>query len=96
MSSLLANQIEAIRIIDKKIDGIRLELYRRVGRFNTLEAAAWDLAWRRCPDLYARQEALFRFRGVAQQIRDAIIDTEYRAEQRRERAAHRKAMRAAA
>jgi hypothetical protein len=95
-SALLTSQIETIRLIDKRIDGIRLELFRRGARFNTLDAAGWQLAWDRNPDLLGRHEALFRFRGIAQDTRDAIIESDHRAAQRRERAAAKRALRAAA
>ena len=90
-SALLALQIQAIKVIDRKIDGIRKELIRRVGAFNTLSADSWQLAWNRNPDLDARHNALFRFRGVAQQTRDLIIECEYQAELRRLRALRRRA-----
>lgn len=88
-SSLLAGQLEAIRIIDRKIDGIRKELFRRVGAFNAMSADGWQLAWNRNPDLDERHAALFRFRGVAQQTRDLIIEREHQAARRRERALRR-------
>lgn len=71
--------------------GIRLDLYRRVGRFNTFCSHGWQLAWDRNPDLHARRTELFRQRGELQQIRDAEIDRAYRAEQRRARRSYRKA-----
>lgn len=76
-SALLTAQLEAIRLIDRKIDGIRLELFRRGAR-NLISAADWQLAWDRNPDLAGRNDALFRFRGVAQATRDAILDREHR------------------
>lgn len=83
--------VQQIRIIDKKIDGIRLELFRRVGRFNTMDAGGWQLAWDRHPDLYARHTELFRQRGELQVVRDAEIDRQYRAEQRKLRRSYRRA-----
>jgi hypothetical protein len=80
-SALLAGQIEAIRIIDKKIDGISLELLRRT-RVAIFDARSWQLGWDRHPDLAGRREALFRFRGCAQATRDAILDREHRDAQR--------------
>lgn len=82
---------QTIRQIDKRIDGIRMELFRRVGRFNTLSASEWQLAWDRHPDLYSRQEMLFGLRGLAQLDRDAEIERAYRAEQRKQRRAYRRA-----
>jgi hypothetical protein len=82
---------EEIRLIDKRIDGVRLELFRRGARFNTFDCHGWQLAWDRNPDLYGRQLALSRRRGIAQQECDAIAEREYRAAQRRQRAAYRRA-----
>lgn len=90
-SALLASQIEAIRLLDKRIDGVRLELLRRV-RVNILDAGSWQLAWDRNPDIDRRHDALFRLRGIAQDTRDLIIEREYQAAQRRERALRRKGL----
>lgn len=95
-SALLTSQIETIRLIDKRIDGIRLELFRRGARFNTFDCHGWQLAWDRNPDLWGRREALYRFRDIAQQTRDAIMEADFRAAQRRERAAMRRSARTAA
>ncbi|MCP1832787.1 hypothetical protein [Bradyrhizobium sp. USDA 4545] len=93
-SALLAGQLEAIRIIDRKIDGIRMELCRRLQGVRIFDANDWHLAYDRHPDLRDRAEALWRFRGVAQQTRDLIIEREYQAAQRRERTQRRKGARA--
>lgn len=82
---------QQIALIDKRIDGVRMELFRRVGRFNTMSANSWQLAWDRHPDLYARQSGLFCQRGVLQQVRDAEAERAYRADQRRVRASYRMA-----
>lgn len=74
---------ETLRIIDKRIDGIRSELFRRSGRVNTLSCHDWQLAWERNPDLHSRQSMLFGLRDLAQLARDAEIERAYRAEQRR-------------
>lgn len=87
----LQSQIEAIRLIDKKIDSVRLELYRRYGRFNTFNAHEWQLAWDCNPDLFNRSKALFDLRMVAIDARDAIINREYSSAQRRARAQRRAA-----
>jgi hypothetical protein len=79
----------AIRLIDKKIHGIRLELYRRVGRFNTFSAHDWQLAWDRNPDLQARENALFLLRDIAVQEFTELLEKEYRKAQRAERRAVR-------
>lgn len=79
-----------IRQIDRNIDGIRSALYAR-GRFDNLSAHGWQLAWDRNPDLHARETELFRQRGELQQQRDALIESEYRAEQRRQRRTRRAA-----
>jgi hypothetical protein len=88
MTSAQAQQ--QINLIDKRIDGVRLELFRRVGRFNTFCSWGWQLAWDRNPDLHARQTDLYRQRGELQQIRDAEIECKYQATARRERMVRRK------
>lgn len=60
---------QQIAAIDKLIDGARLELHRRVGKFNRLDASAWQLAWDRNPDLQSRERELLRQRGEAQRKR---------------------------
>lgn len=82
--------VQQIALIDKRIDGIRLELYRRGSRPG-LNVSEWTLVWERNPDLWARNEELFRQRGAAQLVRDAEINRAYRAEQRRIRASYRRA-----
>lgn len=79
-----------IRQVDRNIDGIRLELYRRGAR-NLFSASDWQLAWDRNPDLHERHTALFRQRGELQDRRDAEINREYAAEQRRQRRSFRRA-----
>lgn len=89
-----SEQVKAdIRQIDRRIDGIRLELYRRGGRFNTFDCGAWQLAWDRNPDLRARETALYSTRYDFSQEENAALTSEHRAEQRRCRAANRKATR---
>ncbi len=90
-SPLSVSPVEVIRQIDKRIDGIRLELFRRGGRFNTLDVSSWQLAWDRHPDLNSRHDMLYRLRGLAQLERDAEIERAYRVEQRRLRATLRRA-----
>lgn len=75
---------EQIKQIDRNIDGIRLELYRRGAR-NLFSAHDWQLAWDRNPDLAARDKALFRQRGALQVIRNSDLERAYRAEQRQAR-----------
>jgi hypothetical protein len=82
--------IADIRQIDRHIDGIRLELYRR-GNRPGMSADEWQLAWDRNLDLKARHNDLFRTRGALQVQRDAAINQEYSAEQR----AKRRSLRAA-
>lgn len=87
-----SNEVKAdIRQIDRRIDGIRLEIYRRIGRFNTQSCLAWQAAWERCPDLQARDRDLYEQRGHLQTERDAALEREYRAEQRQSRKQTRKA-----
>lgn len=89
--SATSSPTETIRLIDKRIDGIRLELFRRNGRFNTFNCHDWQLAWDRNPDLRMRQEMLFGRRDLAVMERDALIERVYRRDQRRQRNALRKA-----
>lgn len=90
MSTTSLTPAQTIRQIDRHIDGIRMELYRR-GCRPGMCASSWQLAWDRNPDLRARNETLFRLRGLAQLERDAQIEREYRAEQRRTRRSIRRA-----
>lgn len=83
-------EVQQIRLIDKRIDGIRLEMFRRT-RVSIFDAGSWQLAWDRNPDLHARSEELFRQRGELQQVRDAKAEREFRAAQRRLRASYRRA-----
>lgn len=95
MASKAKSDLPAIKakiaLIDRKIDGTRMELCRRVGRFNMFSAHGWQTAWDRHPDLYGRNQALFAERDIAAQERDALIEAEYRAAKRRERASYRRA-----
>ena len=75
-----------IRQIDRLIDGIRLELARRVGRISIFDAGSWQRAWDRHPDLRQCESALFRQRGLAQCERDTAA---YKAEQKRKAAERR-------
>lgn len=61
----------AISQIDRKIDGIRTEVCRRTLLMNIFSSESWQRAWDRHPELRARQNELFRQRGIAQQERDA-------------------------
>lgn len=79
--------------IDRRVDGIRLEVFRRGNRFFMHDTWGWQLAWDRHPDLHERQTALYRQRGQLQLVRDREIEREYQAEQRRQRAAERAAIR---
>lgn len=79
----------AIQAIDKQIDANRRELCRRShARLDT--ARDWQNAWDRNPDLWERERALFRQRGVAQQERDAQAQKAAMREQRSARAKARR------
>ncbi len=85
-------QVKAdIRQIDRNIDGIRKELVCRVGRFNTLSAHDWQLAWDKHPDLRVAETALYFNRGQLQQERNLLEDQARRAQLRRDQNAARKA-----
>lgn len=78
-----------IALIDRKSDGICRELHRRVGAFNVMSCYGWQLAWDRCPDLWARRQALGPSRWGAMDRRDAILAKQKRAAERLERAKYR-------
>ena len=60
----------AIAKIDQDITANQRELCRRAGRFDRLDAAAWQAAWDHFPELSERQHRLYEERGQAQQERD--------------------------
>lgn len=64
------NARQQIAAIDRQIDEVHLALIGRAGRFNTLNAAAWQKAWDANPDLRELDRELYRQRGAAQDIRD--------------------------
>lgn len=79
--------------IDRLIDGVRLEVFRRGNRFFMHDIWGWQLAWDRHPDLKARDTALFCQRGQLQLVCDAELERAYQAEQRSKRAVERAAIR---
>lgn len=81
MSKAAQAQIDQI---DTEIDVIRTRLYLRL-RFYPVTAREFQAAWDRCPDLHAAQAELYRRRGDAQRQRDAEIEKQWQAQQRRER-----------
>lgn len=69
-----------VQIIDAQIDDVRRGLYRRVG-FLPLGPQGFHNAWCRCPDLRARETALFDQRYDAKVRQDkADAQAERRAE----------------
>lgn len=81
--------------IDKQIDANRRALMARLHVSPDCSAHVWQNAWDRCPDLYAREQSLYRQRGELQQLRDQEINRAWQAEQRSVRAKARKQARAA-
>lgn len=81
---------ERIDQIDRQINIVRWELHIRVPLIDTLSAASWQAAWDRHPDLSAREDALFRQRGIAQRERDEAEHRAWQRQQRQERAALRR------
>lgn len=77
---------EQIDGIDRKINVVRWALHIRSPLINTLSARSWQDAWDRHPNLRAQETELFRQRGIAQQVRDEAINTEWKSQQRRTRA----------
>lgn len=72
-----------IQIIDQQIDAVHAAL---VGRVKCMPQGyvGWENAWRRNPDLRARETALFRARGEAQERRDAALAKAARDERARQ------------
>lgn len=60
--------------IDRDITTIHKEL-RRLEKIKPFDAASWQAAWDKHPDLWERERALYRERGAAQKVRD---DAAYR------------------
>lgn len=85
--------IQQIAEIDLLIDANTRALMGRVHCDPGMSAHMWQNAWDRCPDLSATRDDLFRQRGESQLVRDREIHKEHLSQQRKERAAHRKAMR---
>ncbi len=79
--------MQTIEQIDLQIDANRRVLMARVHCDPACSAQAWQNAWDRCPDLHARERALFVARGDAQAERDALAEKEYRKQRRTKRAA---------
>lgn len=84
---------QRIEQIDKRINIVRWELHLRVPLIDTLSAASWQAAWGAHPYLRAREDELFRQRGVAQQERDEANHKAWLSQQRSERAKARHALR---
>lgn len=77
----------SIEQIDRDIDANRATMLRRL-RFNPdMSARQWQAAWDRCPDLYAKECALYLERYDAQCARDAAAHREFLSKQRAERRA---------
>lgn len=91
MKKSSAQAIAEIEQVDGLIDANQVALQMRLRlnlsvTGNGLDAYAWGNAYRRCPDLAARRDALYLRRGHLQLERDAI-NREWPAEQRRLKAA---------
>lgn len=82
----------SIAEIDALIDANTRALVRRLRHDPGMSARDWQTAWDRCPDLKARKDALYGERGAAQLIRDRAEHEAWKLQQRRERAAQRKAL----
>ena len=80
-----------IATIDTLIDENRRALMSRLHVGPACSAQAWQNAWDRCPDLYARERELFCQRGDAQEARDMEINAAWKSEQRQLRAKARRA-----
>lgn len=86
----LGEIITQIEVIDRQIDANRNAMIHRLHFNPDMSAAQWQRAWDRCPDLYARDRALFLQRGLLQEQRDAQAHREWQTQQRRDHAARRK------
>jgi predicted transcriptional regulator len=60
------NRMTEISRLDRAIKAIHREL-RRLEKITTLSAESWQAAWDKHPDLRARENELYRRRGIAQQ-----------------------------
>lgn len=80
-----------IEQIDRQINVNRWALHLRCPLINTLSARSWQNAWDRHPDLRAREDELFRQRGIAQQECDEAEHKAWLSQQRSERAKARHA-----
>jgi hypothetical protein len=76
--------------IDTLIDANRAALLRRLHFNPNMSAGDWQRAWDRCPDLWKRERALYRERGILQALRDQAINREWQTQQRRKRSSARK------
>lgn len=88
-----AKAIAEIAKVDTQIDAVAALFLMRL-RCRPDSAGAWQNARNRCPDLVARWNALYLQRSNLQLVRDAALNREYAAQQRRETAARNKAAKA--
>jgi hypothetical protein len=70
--------------IDKRIDAVRAELLRNSRPFDEMSAEGWQRAWDSYPGLQGIERSLFLRRADATDIRDGLIWTEARKQERRE------------
>jgi hypothetical protein len=85
------NAQQTINRIDAEIDAVRRELMNRLHFHPDCSARQWQAAWDRCPDLAAREAQLFSQRYDARVLRDREINEAWKSEQRKQRAARRRA-----
>ncbi len=81
--------MRTIQQIDKDIDAVHKQL-RRLEKITLTSATSWQRAWDKHPKLHAKEKALYRERGNAQQIRDEKAGKEATRNTRRENAKIRK------
>ena len=81
--------MRTIQQIDKEIDANRRKLFR-LEKFNRCSAENWQKAWDKHPRLHAKEQALYRERGEAQQVRDEKAGKEAKRVERSDNAKFRK------
>lgn len=74
-----------IEKIDEAINENRRNLMARLHCNPECSARAWQNAWDRCPDLWVREQDLYRQRGDAQVVRDEGLNAAWKIEQRQHR-----------
>lgn len=81
----MTTALRTIPTIDRAINANRRALLARHSVPDQLSAADWQAAWDACPDLHAKDQALWMERGNAQVVRDNTIVVRFTSRRARER-----------